>query len=304
MEKAIVFNIQKFSLHDGEGIRTTIFFKGCGLSCLWCHNPESQTSKPQLMRYEERCTKCGACVKACPHNALSFDENNVLQVDYSKCITCGICVDHCAYDALEIAGKEYTADELVNEAKKDIILYEESGGGVTLSGGEVMVQPKKFLLSLVKKLNRLGINVAIDTCGFAPWETFEAIAPYVNTILYDLKTIDEKIHDFYIGKGLDVVLSNLIKLDKINANINIRIPIIEQVNAKLDDMEKVADFLTSNKIKVKQINILPYHKAGTGKYERLGLVYKDDLMSVPSNEKMEEIKSLFEEKGYNVIIGG
>src|SRR5699024_1982953 len=158
MDKALVTNIQKFSLHDGDGIRTTIFFKGCGLHCMWCHNPESQNYNPQLMRYEERCMKCGSCVKACSNEALSIGENGDILFDRDKCKVCGRCIDFCAYDALEIAGKYYTTDELVEEARKDIILYEESGGGVTLSGGEVMSQSADFLLDLLKKLNRLGIK--------------------------------------------------------------------------------------------------------------------------------------------------
>lgn len=305
MKKALVLNIQKFSLHDGEGIRSTIFFKGCGLHCLWCHNPESQNYNPQLMIYEERCRGCGTCIEACPYGALSLGENGKIQLDKDKCNGCGKCVDFCAYDALEIAGEYYTAEELVDEVRKDMILYEESGGGVTLSGGEVMSQSAEFLLDLIKRLNRLGIRVNIDTCGFAPWKTFETIAPYVDTFLYDIKMINTEKHLLFIGNGLDVILENLIKLNEINAKLNIRIPIIGKVNDELSEMEKVSDLLVDHKIKVKQINLLPYHNTGSTKYERLGITYEDEIMSVPSDETMENIKKIFQQSGFNEIyIGG
>lgn len=305
MDKALVTNIQKFSLHDGDGIRTTIFFKGCGLHCMWCHNPESQNYNPQLMRYEERCMKCGSCVKACPNEALSIGENGDILFDRDKCKACGRCIDFCAYDALEIAGKYYTTDELVEEARKDIILYEESGGGVTLSGGEVMSQSADFLLDLIKKLNRLGIKVDIDTCGFAPWSSYEKISDHVDTFLYDIKMINKEKHLEFIGEGLDVILDNLIRLNNLDTNINIRIPIIGKINDDLSEMQKVSDWLVKNKIRVKQINLLPYHSAGSSKYERLGLDYQDERMSVPTEKRMEEIKDLFNKNGFNnIYIGG
>lgn len=305
MNKALVLNIQKFSLHDGDGIRTTIFFKGCGLNCLWCHNPESQNYSQELMRYEERCKNCRACVKVCPQKAFTISDDGDILFDRSKCESCGICVDFCAYDALEIAGKYYTAEELFEEVKKDIILYEESGGGVTLSGGEPMSQDSDFLLDLVKRLNRVGIKVNIDTSGFAPWQTFEKIAAYVDVFLYDMKTIDKEKHEDFIGRGLDLTLSNLIKLNDLDTDINIRIPIIGKVNDELSEMIRISNWLKENKIRVKQINILPYHKAGSGKYERLGIEYEDEKMTLVSEEKIEEIKNVFKKSGFkNICIGG
>lgn len=305
MNKALVTNIQKFSLHDGEGIRTTIFFKGCGLHCLWCHNPESQNFKAELMRYEERCVECGACVKACPQNALYIDDDGKVLFQRDKCVACGRCVDFCAYNALEIAGKYYTVEELVEKVRKDIILYEESGGGVTLSGGEAMAQSIDFLLDLLKRLNRLGIKVDIDTCGFAPWESYERVLPYVDTFLYDIKTIDKKKHEEFIGEGLDLILDNLRKLNEMEAKINIRIPIIGKVNDELSEMKDVIHWLIENKIKTSQINLLPYHEIGRDKYNRLGREYDEDRMAVPDDVRMKEIKELFEKNAFNnVHIGG
>ena len=305
MNKALVLNIQKFSLHDGEGIRSTIFFKGCGLHCLWCHNPESQSYRPQLMKYDERCRRCGTCIKACPQNAISFGEDGVIQVLEDLCNGCGKCVDFCAYDALEIAGRYYSVDELVHEVKKDRILYEESNGGVTLSGGEVMSQSADFLLELTKKLNRIGIRVNIDTCGFAPWKNYETIAPYVDTFLYDIKMLHKEKHLFFIGEGLDRILDNLVKLNQIGANINIRIPIIGKVNDDLMEMRKMADLLVEHEIRVQQINLLPYHNTGSTKYERLAKEYKSELMCVPTDDMMNRIKEVFQQSGFNkVFIGG
>lgn len=304
MNQALVLNIQRFSLHDGEGIRTTIFLKGCGLYCKWCHNPESQSYKVQLMRYEERCTKCGACIKACSNNAVE-NVDGVIILDRDKCQACGICTDYCAYNSLEIAGKYYTCDELVNIVKRDNNLYEESGGGVTLSGGEVMSQPIEFLLELCKKLKKIGINISIDTCGFAPTESYRKIVPYVDTFLYDIKTLNKDKHIEFIGDGLDTILNNLKEIDKLSSNINIRIPIIGNVNDDLLEMCKIADWLLENKIKVQSINLLPYHNTGSTKYERLGLSYDDESMTVPDQSKMQEVRDLFKEKGFkNIKVGG
>lgn len=304
MNQALILNIQRFSIHDGEGIRTTIFFKGCGLHCKWCHNPESQNYKMQIMRYEERCKKCDACIIACPNNAVKKVDGRII-LDRDKCQACGICVDYCAYNSLEIAGKYYTSDELVDIVKKDNIMYEESGGGVTLSGGEVMSQPIEFLLELCKKLKKIGIHICIDTCGLAPVESYRKIGPYVDTFLYDIKTLDAEKHREFIGEGLDVILNNLIEINKFSSNINIRIPIIGQVNDELDEMSKIANWLLENKIKVQCINLLPYHNTGSTKYERLDLSYDHESMSVPDQWKMEDIKNIFKEKGFqNIKVGG
>lgn len=305
MDKALVLNIQKFSIHDGEGIRTTIFFKGCGLGCIWCHNPESQSYHPQLMRYEERCKKCGFCIKTCPNAAVSINEDEKILYSRSKCKGCGICTDFCAYDVLEIVGKYYTVDELVKELRKDLILYEQSGGGVTLSGGEVMSQPVGFLINLSKKLKRIGIKINIDTGGFAPWSSFEKIAPYVDTFLYDIKVLDREKHLKYIGEGLELILENLVNLNELNAKINIRIPIIGKVNDDLEEMKRIISWLRDQNINTKQINLLPYHNTGSVKYECLGIKYRDDMMGVPTNERMEEIVEVFRQAGFsNVLVGG
>ncbi len=304
MDKALVINIQRFSLHDGDGVRTSVFFKGCGLHCTWCHNPESQSYKKQVMVYHERCKQCGYCVKNCSEDAISFDKDKLI-IDRNKCIACGECVENCAYNALEMAGDYYTVDELVEEIKKDMIMYDESGGGVTLSGGEVMSQDIDFLLELCKRLERIGIDINVDTCGFAPGENYDKIAPYVSKFLYDIKTMDEKVHKEHIGEGLERVLSNLEKINSLGAKINIRIPVIGGVNNTQEDMEAIIKYLQDKNINVDAINLLPYHKTGSSKYDRLNRDYKGKDLTVPKQDDMERIKDIFIRSGFtNVKIGG
>ncbi|MEG0308796.1 MAG: glycyl-radical enzyme activating protein [Clostridium sp.] len=298
-----VLNIQKYSIHDGDGIRTTIFFKGCLLSCLWCHNPESQNYSEELMYNEEKCAGCLACAEICPQRAIEKDGQHVC-TNRGKCDLCKTCIDHCVNNAREIVGKEYTVAELVKEAEKDKMFYEESYGGITLSGGEIMTQNMDYIEELLKKLKRKGYNVAIDTCGYAPYENYERIMKYVDVFLYDIKLMDTTLHEKFMGKGNELILSNLKRLSDAGANINIRIPTIEGVNADKDSMEEIITFLKDNII-VKKVNLLPYHNTGRSKYDRLQREYKGYELSTPSEERMKEIKESFEKQGFiNVKIGG
>ncbi|SDY66752.1 glycyl-radical enzyme activating protein [Tindallia californiensis] len=304
MKEALVFNIQRFSIHDGEGIRSTVFFKGCGLHCKWCHNPESQSYQKQIIRYEERCKNCKACMNFCPHQGIK-EVKGKIELDRKNCHTCGTCLDYCVYNALEIAGKPYTANQLVEIVKRDRMLYEESGGGVTLSGGEVMSQSIGFLLELCKKLKRLGIHITIDTCGLAPRESYQQLVPYVDAFLYDIKTIDQQKHELFVGDGLETILDNLIEINKMDAIITIRVAVIGGFNDREKEIQEMIQWLVMNQIKVKKIDLLPYHEAGSIKYQRLGRSYEKKKMSVPSPEKMEAIKNIFIEHGFqNISIGG
>lgn len=304
MEKAFVFNIQRFSIHDGDGIRSTIFFKGCGLRCRWCHNPESQSYEKQVMRYAERCTTCSLCMSACTNQAISL-VGDKLVLDRDRCTSCGKCLDYCLHNALEMAGKAYTVHQLVEIVKRDRILYEESGGGVTLSGGEVMSQSIDFLLELCKKLKKIGISVAVDTCGLGPKESFVKVAPYVDAFLYDIKTLDNKKHQEFVGKGLEKILENLKEVNKTEAHLFIRIAVIHGFNEKNHEMLKIAQWLVDHNIKVQGIHLLPYHPAGSVKYHRLGRVYNEDGIGTPTESEMQAIKSIFMNKGFqNTQIGG
>ena len=301
----LIFNIQKFSTHDGDGVRTTIFFKGCPLRCKWCHNPESQSYQKEMVLYRHKCTACGACVAKCPNHANALVDGQLL-FDRSKCTACGTCVDWCVTEAREIAGKEYTVDQLVKEAKKDQIFYEQSGGGVTLSGGEVMAMKNMdFVEELCRKLHREGISVFIDTSGFAPYEHFARLLPYVDVFLYDIKRVDREDHLEYIGVDNTMIKENLIRLSDDGAGLYIRIPVVGGVNGKPACMKKMIDFLTKNHINARQINLLPYHDIGKNKYAGLDRPYEDSSMLVPPKEEMERFKSMFEDAGFhNVKIGG
>lgn len=298
-----IINIQKYSIHDGNGIRTTIFFKGCPLSCLWCHNPESQNYSEELMYNEEKCTGCMACIDSCPQRAISKEEKCVV-TDKINCDLCKECIDYCVNNAREIVGKEYTVAQLVKEAEKDRMFYEESSGGITLSGGEVMTQNMDYIEELLKKLKKKGYNIAIDTCGQAPYENYNRILKYVDTFLYDIKLMDNEKHIKYIGKSNNLILENLKKLSEVGANINIRIPLVEGVNADDESIEELIKFLKNN-INVHKINLLPYHNTGKSKYERLQKVYEGVNFEAPSKERLEIIKGKFEKAGFiNIKIGG
>ena len=304
MKTAVVTNIQRYSTHDGDGVRTTIFFKGCPLSCRWCHNPESQDFRKELFFYGNKCKNCGGCIPRCPAEA-NVAEEGKLVFDRSKCTACGNCTDWCIYEARELAGVDYTVEQLVKEAKKDRMFYEQSGGGVTLSGGEVMSQDIEFLEPLCRALHREGLSVFIDTCGFAPYEKYEKILPYVDTFLYDIKEMDSAVHQEWTGVENGLILENLKKLSAAGANIYIRIPTIGGVNADEGFMQQVITFLKENNIHPAQVNLLPYHNYGRNKYASLAKEYDDASMQVPTNEQMEQFRELFVNNGFaKTNIGG
>lgn len=306
MEKArnLITNIQKYSLHDGDGIRTTVFFKGCPLSCKWCHNPETQRFERQLLTNQEKCTGCMSCVTACSKGAVSVKEGKAI-TDYEKCDGCGDCVTYCLNNLREIAGKEYTVRELVKELKKDEMFYEESGGGVTLSGGEVMRMDMDYIEELVRALKRQGISVTIDTCGFAPYEHFKRLLPYIDTFLYDVKMVDSDLHKKYTGVDNRLILDNLKSLSEDGAKIYIRIPVIKGVNAEEKHIKETIKWLLNHQIRFRQVNLLPYHNTGSSKYARLEKGYEGEEFEVPSDEEMKQFAELFRGAGIsNVKVGG
>lgn len=299
-----VFNIQRFSTHDGDGVRTTIFFKGCPLDCKWCHNPESQRYNSELITYKNKCTSCGRCIPKCPNGCNTIVDGKLI-FNREACTNCGKCEDACVNEARELAGKEYTVNELFKEAMKDFLFFEKSGGGITFSGGEVMSMDIDYIEMLCKKLHREGVSIFIDTCGYAPYEKFKRILPYVDVFMVDIKVMDSELHKKFIGVDNKLILENLIKLNNDGAGIYIRIPTIGGVNANEEFMTAVIDFLKSNQINPRQINLLPYHDIGKSKYANLDRFYDEESMTVPTNEAMEGFKSMFEGSGFkNVKIGG
>ena len=301
---SLITNVQKFSIHDGDGIRTSVFFKGCPLKCEWCHNPETQRFEKEMQCDKEKCVGCGTCAKVCPNGAISM-ENGKPEMKKDACTFCGKCVNFCPIGIREIIGREYSVKELIKELMKDQMFYEESGGGVTLSGGEVMAMEIDYILAIAKELKRQDVTLTIDTCGYVPYEKFQAILPYVHTFLYDVKVMDPKLHKKHIGVDNQLILDNLIRLAADGARIYIRIPTIKEVNGNEKNMKETIAFLKEHDIHPAQINLLPYHDTGSGKYSKLDMEYKGTDLHAPEKEEMESFVRLFVESGFqNTKIGG
>ena len=275
MTKAIIFDIERNSYVDGPGIRTTVFFKGCNLNCAWCHNPESQAHAPQMMFYQNKCTGCGKCKEKCPYG---LDE----------CRLCGKCTLYCPHDAREVCGKEYTADELLSEILKDKSLYKTSGGGVTFSGGECMLQID-FLEEILKKCKENGIHTAIDTAGHIKYESFERVMPYTDLFLYDVKCIDPNKHKQYTGVDNELILENLKRLMKAKMALWVRIPVIPTVNDTEEEMIKIKELLLTHG-RPQKIELLPYHAMGEHKYSALNKpLHKFDT---PNQENLARLRKI------------
>lgn len=299
MSIARIFNIQRFSIHDGDGIRTTIFFKGCPLSCYWCHNPESISNKKELLYDDNKCSLCGKCVEECPSKALRITDFKLFRSD--DCSFCNRCVVYCSNQIREIVGSDISIEELLKEVKKDIVFYEESSGGVTFSGGEPMLQID-FIEQFATLLKKEKISVAVDTSGAVPFSYFERIAPNVDTFLYDIKHTNTELHKQFTGVENTQILSNLISLSYIHKNIYIRMPIIEGFNSSIEHINSVITLLKNTTIK--KIFLLPYHNIAYHKYSKLNKEFHDENFSVPTQEKLNLFSEMFIENGFEVKIGG
>ena len=300
-----VTNIQKYSIHDGDGIRTTVFFKGCHLRCQWCHNPETQSFEKELQVDIPKCTGCGRCAAVCPESAITISPEGKSVTDREKCVVCGKCESACLGNYRTVVGRDYSVSELVKICMQDLMFYEQSGGGVTLSGGEVMAMDSDYILKLVKKLHREGVSVAIDTCGQAPYSNYEAILSFVDTWLYDIKVMDDEKHRKYMGMGNRLILKNLTRLAAAGAKIYIRIPVVKEVNGDEKSMSEIIEFLRSNDIRPSQVNLLPYHSTGSHKYGKLGMEYTGQSLTAPSDDEMQGFVIQWNEAGFgNVKIGG
>ena len=273
---AVIFDIQRCSLVDGDGIRTAVFFKGCNLNCKWCHNPEGISSSPQLLIYKDRCVGCKRCADVC--------EN------LEKCILCGKCAEFCEGGAREICGKEYSVDELISVITKDKPFYDASGGGVTFSGGECMLQID-FLSKALKKCKENGINTAVDTAGNVPFKFFERIIPYVDTYLYDVKCVSEELHINGAGVSNTQILENLKNLSCRGCNITVRVPIIGGFNDTDAEIFKIKELLSS--LNIKKVELLPYHNMGEHKCDAIGR--PKNGFAPPSKERMDYLRALFSE---------
>ena len=263
----LIFDIQKFCIHDGPGIRSTVFFKGCPLRCAWCHNPESKRMEKELSYTARACVSCGACVGTCPEHAHGI-VNAVHTVDFSLCRACGICTEVCPTGALALAGKEMTAEAVMEEVLRDRAFYAASGGGLTLSGGELFAQ-FDFALSLLTLAKEHGLHTCAETCGFTETEKLQRLAPFVDLFLYDWKCTDPALHRQYTGADNRKILENLYALNELGASVILRCPIIPGVNDNDGHFSGIAD-LASRLDCIKAVEIEPYHALGTDKSERLG----------------------------------
>jgi len=259
----------RFSTRDGPGIRTTVFFNGCPLACWWCHNPESQSLRPSPMYSAERCRHCGDCISACPEHAIE-EEDGELRTG-KNCRRCGTCAEACQADARRLAGRVISLRDLLAEIERDLVFFEESGGGVTLSGGEPLAQPR-FTRALLAACRERGIHTAVETCGYAHAEVFASIAPLARLLLFDLKVIDPDKHKLFTGVDNRPILANLARAAGCGIPLKVRVPVVPGLNDSPDDARQFVSCLTA--LRLQDVELLPYHNTGSEKYHRLGWNYR------------------------------
>ena len=296
----IIFDIKRFSIHDGPGIRSTVFLKGCPLSCQWCHNPESQSFTPEFLFRVDRCLLCGSCIEVCPEGAIRIDNEKII-TDIKKCVVQGQCVSVCYPGAREIIGREVSPSEVVDELVRDRVFYEESGGGVTFSGGEPLSQ-SEFLEESLKLCHEAELKTALDTCGSAPWEELESQLPYLDLVLYDHKLLDDRLHKKFTGVSNKNILENFVRLGKSGIEVIVRRPVIPGVNDSSEEINRLGVFLQENN-GVSKIDLLPYHALSADKYTRLGRE-QSTAWKTPSPEDQERITTQLNEMGFQTSWGG
>jgi len=298
--RGLVFNLQKFSLHDGPGIRTTVFFKGCPLSCRWCHNLESQGTGREPLVALERCSGCGSCVVNCPEQAIRLVEGQAA-TDLTLCRRCGHCAVYCPQNGREICGREMTVAEVVAEVMQDRVFYDRSGGGVTFSGGEAMAQIE-FLAAALAACKAEGLHTAVDTSGWVPWASFARILGLTDLFLFDLKLLDDAAHRRFTGVSNQPILDNLRRLSGATDAIFIRFPVIPTITDGPGNMRALIALL--RELRFRQVNLLPYHELGRGKAARLGRGEPLTGITPPGPERLEALRAELAAAGFLTVIGG
>ena len=296
MADGIIFNLQRFSLHDGPGIRTTVFMKGCPLDCWWCHNPESIDPDPQLLFASWKCIGCESCLPGCPEGAISISDHKPV-IDPVRCRRCFSCVERCPTAALEKAGRKVKVEELFTELCRDRVFFEESGGGVTFSGGEPLLQVR-FLARIMELLKGEGIHTVIDTSGQAAWESIEKVLPWTDLFLYDIKILDQEKSRKYTGVSGELIRNNLECLLAAGSNLRVRIPVIPSINDTPENIAAIGQLLSS--CGNPEVELLSYHSLGAAKAERLGKQYRLPGLKAPSKDKMMEIAAGLKKYGLTV----
>ena len=294
-----IFNIMRFSTQDGPGIRTTVFFKGCPLACAWCHNPESQTLHPIPMYFAARCRHCGECLAACPHHAIEARDGAMHTT--AACRYCGTCASVCAAEARQLAGRTIALDDLLAEIERDAVFFDESGGGVTLSGGEPLAQPR-FASALLTACRKRGIATALETCGYAPLAVFLEVALPADAVLFDLKLMDPEKHRRYTGVSNHPILRNLEQLVRWRHPVTVRIPVVPGINDDGESIHSFASYLAG--LPVRSVELLPYHQVGVEKYRRLGRPYPLAGTPAPAASEIERFRDTLSEAGLHVTVGG
>ncbi|MBE6686061.1 MAG: glycyl-radical enzyme activating protein [Ruminococcaceae bacterium] len=298
--KGCIFNIQRFSIHDGPGIRTNVFLKGCPLNCLWCHNPEGLDPKPQIKYSPEKCIGCAECLKVCEPKGHKV-ENGIHTLDFSRCIACMKCAENCPAGAVERDGEEKSVEEIIDTVLRDKSFYEKSGGGMTLSGGEPLYQGE-FALGILKAAKQQGIHTAVETCGMTSSDIMKSVAPYVDLFLYDYKATGEEEHKRLTGASQRQILLNLNLLEKLNANVILRCPIIPGINDNEEHYRGIAEVANKHK-NINEINIMPYHSLGNSKRKKLGLAvtYEAETMKQATAKIIKEAIEKYTEKEVKVV---